>query len=188
MDQPSGSCEAAPRMPNPRCGYSSWAASSHPTATIKNHLKNSIKELKEMPHLNKKKNSSSWCLILAALPRRNRKKANNTSHKRAFDLFIVPPDEELRAPLEAADLAEGHGSRAEAVRLPRSAGMRGRRFLSCRHGAMGVVHLVVVHGPGYGIVLFLTIFAILLSCLFCLWKGFLERKKKNPKFFLSSFW
>ena len=30
--------------------------------------------------------------------------------------------------------------------------MRGGRFLSCRHGAMGVVHLVVVHGPGHGVV------------------------------------
>ena len=39
-----------------------------------------------------KKNSNSWCLILVALPQGNRKKANNTSHKRAFDLFIVPPD------------------------------------------------------------------------------------------------
>ena len=29
--------------------------------------------------------------------------------------------------------------------------MRGGRFLSCRHGAMGVVHLVVVHGPGHGV-------------------------------------
>ena len=37
------------------------------------------------------------------------------------------------------------------MRLPRSAGMRGGRFLSCRHGAMGVVHLVVVHGPGHGV-------------------------------------
>lgn len=30
--------------------------------------------------------------------------------------------------------------------------MRGGRFLSCRHGAIGVVHLVVVHGPGHGII------------------------------------
>ena len=37
------------------------------------------------------------------------------------------------------------------MRLPRSAGMRGGRFLSCRHGAIGVVHLVVVHGPGHGV-------------------------------------
>ena len=29
--------------------------------------------------------------------------------------------------------------------------MRGGRFLSCRYGAMGVVHLVVVHGPGHGV-------------------------------------
>ena len=29
--------------------------------------------------------------------------------------------------------------------------MRGGRFLSCRHGAMGGVHLVVVHGPGHGV-------------------------------------
>ena len=29
--------------------------------------------------------------------------------------------------------------------------MRGGRFLSCRHGAIGVVHLVVVHGPGHGV-------------------------------------
>ena len=39
-----------------------------------------------------KKNSNSWCLILVALPQGNRKKVNNTSHKRAFDLLIVPPD------------------------------------------------------------------------------------------------
>ena len=39
-----------------------------------------------------KKNSNSWCLILVALPQGNRKMVNNTSHKRAFDLLIVPPD------------------------------------------------------------------------------------------------
>ena len=56
--------------------------------------------------------------------------------------------------------------------------MRGGRFLSCRHGAMGVVHLVVVHGPGHGVDF---------SGIVCLWKGFQERKKKNSKdFFLSS--
>ena len=49
--------------------------------------------------------------------------------------------------------------------------MRGGRFLSCRHGAMGVVHLVVVHGPGHGVD----------------FSGIQERKKKNSKdFFLSS--
>lgn len=58
--------------------------------------------------------------------------------------------------------------------------MRGGRFLSCRHGAMGVVHLVVVHGPGHGV----DFSGIVCSCL---WKGFQERKKKNSKdFFLSS--
>ena len=56
--------------------------------------------------------------------------------------------------------------------------MRGGRFLSCRHGAMGVVHLVVVHGPGHGVDF---------SGIVCLWKGFQERKKKNSKdFFFSS--
>lgn len=56
--------------------------------------------------------------------------------------------------------------------------MRGGRFLSCRHGAIGVVHLVVVHGPGHGVDF---------SGIVCLWKGFQERKKKNSKdFFLSS--
>ena len=45
--------------------------------------------------------------------------------------------------------------------------MRGGRFLSCRHGAMGVVHLVVVHGPGHGV-------------------DFWKRKKKNSKDFLLS--
>lgn len=52
--------------------------------------------------------------------------------------------------------------------------MRGGRFLSCRHGAMGVVHLVVVHGPGHGVDF---------SGIVCLWKGFQERKKKIPKIF-----
>ena len=52
--------------------------------------------------------------------------------------------------------------------------MRGGRFLSCRHGAMGVVHLVVVHGPGHGVDF---------SGIVCLWKGFQERKKKNSKDF-----
>ena len=52
--------------------------------------------------------------------------------------------------------------------------MRGGRFLSCRHGAIGVVHLVVVHGPGHGVDF---------SGIVCLWKGFQERKKKIPKIF-----
>ena len=52
--------------------------------------------------------------------------------------------------------------------------MRGGRFLSCRHGAIGVVHLVVVHGPGHGVDF---------SGIVCLWKGFQERKKKNSKDF-----
>ena len=55
--------------------------------------------------------------------------------------------------------------------------MRGGRFLSCRHGAMGVVHLVVVHGPGHGVDF---------SGIVCLWKGFQERKKNSKDFFLSS--
>ena len=53
--------------------------------------------------------------------------------------------------------------------------MRGGRFLSCRHGAMGAVHLVVVHGPGHGVDF---------SGIVCLWKGFQERKKKFQRFFL----
>ena len=93
-----------------------------------------LTRLDDYTRLDFKKTQTAGVLILVALPRRNRKKGNNTSHKRAFDLFVVPPDEELRAPLEAADLAEGHGSRAEAVRLPRSAGMRGGRFLSAVMG------------------------------------------------------
>ena len=60
--------------------------------------------------------------------------------------------------------------------------MRGGRFLSCRHGAIGVVHLVVVHGPGHGVD-----FSGIVQGPVCLWKGFQERKKKNSKdFFLSS--
>ena len=69
------------------------------------------------------------------------------------------------------------------MRLPRSAGMRGGRFLSCRHGAMGVVHLVVVHGPGHGI-----IHGVDFSGIVCLWKGFQERKKKIPKIFFYHPW
>ena len=62
--------------------------------------------------------------------------------------------------------------------------MRGGRFLSCRHGAIGVVHLVVVHGPGHGV----DFSGIVSESMFSsLWKGFQERKKKNSKdFFLSS--
>ena len=61
--------------------------------------------------------------------------------------------------------------------------MRGGRFLSCRHGAIGVVHLVVVHGPGHGV----DFSGTLVVRLYVLWKGFQERKKKNSKdFFLSS--
>ena len=72
------------------------------------------------------------------------------------------------------------------MRLPRSAGMRGGRFLSCRHGAIGVVHLVVVHGPGHGIIHGVD-FSGIVCFPGCLWKGFQERKKKNSKdFFLSS--
>ena len=56
--------------------------------------------------------------------------------------------------------------------------MRGGRLPSCRHGAMGVVHLVVVHGPGHGVDF---------SGIVCLWKGFQEKeKKKFQRFFLSS--
>ena len=64
------------------------------------------------------------------------------------------------------------------MRLPRSAGMRGGRFLSCRHGAMGVVHLVVVHGPGHGVDF---------SGIVCFVERFPRKEKKNSKdFFLSS--
>ena len=52
--------------------------------------------------------------------------------------------------------------------------MRGGRFLSCRHGAMGVVHLVVVHGPGHGVDF---------SGIVCSNDMFVERSKD---FFLSS--
>ena len=55
--------------------------------------------------------------------------------------------------------------------------MRGGRFLSCRHGAIGVVHLVVVHGPGHGI-----IHGVDFSGIVCLWKGF-QGKKKFQRFF-----
>ena len=64
--------------------------------------------------------------------------------------------------------------------------MRGGRFLSCRHGAIGVVHLVVVHGPGHGI-----IHGVDFSGIVCLCSRVVERfprkEKKNSKdFFLSS--
>ena len=64
--------------------------------------------------------------------------------------------------------------------------MRGGRFLSCRHGAIGVVHLVVVHGPGHGI-----IHGVDFSGIVCSNDMFVERfprkEKKNSKdFFLSS--
>ena len=55
--------------------------------------------------------------------------------------------------------------------------MRGGRFLSCRHGAIGVVHLVVVHGPGHGVD-----FSGIVN-LFC---GKRKEKKKFQRFFLSS--
>ena len=60
--------------------------------------------------------------------------------------------------------------------------MRGGRFLSCRHGAIGVVHLVVVHGPGHGVDF---------SGIVCSNDMFVERfprkeKKKFQRFFLSS--
>ena len=55
------------------------------------HDQELFRELK-IPYLNLKKTQTVVVLILVALPRRNRKKVNNTSHKRAFDLFIVPPD------------------------------------------------------------------------------------------------
>ena len=48
--------------------------------------------------------------------------------------------------------------------------MRGGRFLSCRHGAIGVVHLVVVHGPGHGVDF---------SGIVCLWLERFPRKEKK---------
>ena len=58
--------------------------------------------------------------------------------------------------------------------------MRGGRFLSCRHGAMGVVHLVVVHGPGHGVDF---------SGIVCfVEKVIQERKKKIPKIFFYHPW
>ena len=79
------------------------------------------------------------------------------------------------------------------MRLPRSAGMRGGRFLSCRHGAMGVVPLVVVHGPGHGIIHGVDFSGIVqlnssYRSVVCLWKGFQERKKKIPKIFFYHPW
>ena len=54
--------------------------------------------------------------------------------------------------------------------------MRGGRFLSCRHGAMGVVHLVVV---------MVLVMVFIFPDMFV--ESFQERKKKNSKdFFLSS--
>ena len=65
--------------------------------------------------------------------------------------------------------------------------MRGGRFLSCRHGAMGVVHLVVVHGPGHGI-----IHGVDFSGIVCLrnvcGKVSKKGKKKIPKIFFYHPW
>ena len=58
--------------------------------------------------------------------------------------------------------------------------MRGGRFLSCRHGAMGVVHLVVVHGPGHGV----DFSGIVCFCGKVSKKG----KKKIPKIFFYHPW
>ena len=57
--------------------------------------------------------------------------------------------------------------------------MRGGRFLSCRHGAIGVVHLVVVHGPGHGI-----IHGVDFSGIVCFVERFPRKeKKKFQRFF-----
>ena len=61
--------------------------------------------------------------------------------------------------------------------------MRGGRFLSCRHGAMGVVHLVVVHGPGHGV----DFSGIGIPSMFC-GKVSKKGKKKIPKIFFYHPW
>ena len=120
MDQPSGSGEAAPRMPNPRCGYSSWAASSHPTATIKNHLKNSIKELK-IPHLNFKKTQAVGVLYwLHCLEARNRKKVNSTSHTNELLTFLLSPRTTSYRGTYAAPIRASRNHHAENERIHRS--------------------------------------------------------------------
>ena len=62
--------------------------------------------------------------------------------------------------------------------------MRGGRFLSCRHGAMGVVHLVVVHGPGHGV----DFSGIVCSNSNVCGKVSKKGKKKIPKIFFYHPW
>ena len=61
--------------------------------------------------------------------------------------------------------------------------MRGGRFLSCRHGAMGVVHLVVVHGPGHGVD-----FSGIVRLYVCGKVSNEKGKKKIPKIFFYHPW